>query len=368
MNKPSWISSQKSHIWIFNIGRGLCIFIRTALNQGILYDFGSSDDFKPTDFLEKHIIPHLDKYKELPIAQRIISHPHADHISNINCLIDEDGNEKDMFKAVLHTCPHHKINGSAKPEAIDWNRIKNPEGSEDNIEIYKSLYGNGKRSLPLQTICYDSLISIPNLEYGLYYIRPPVVDKIYPNNDQEYGNGISFVVFYRHGHHTILIPGDINPDALKHTLDEGKGLEKRYTIFDMTQSRLHPQWHVSSNDQPSLKSLLSSHGLSILIAPHHGLESGFSKDLYNSIKDKKPGLVVISEKRHLSDTDGKVYSFYQSSDGAKGQKVYIEGKEEKRFSVSTRDDHHILILFQGTGGLPLVFLEKEPEKLLNRLC
>lgn len=366
MTMPLWVSSQKSHIWIFNVGRGLCIFIRTALNQGILYDFGSSEEFRPTDFLEKHIIPYLDKYKNHHLAQRIISHPHADHISNIDCLIDNNGNNKYLLNASLHTCPHHKTEGTAKPEAIDWNRIKNPKGSESNINIYKSLYE--KRTLPLQTICYDSPRSIPNLEYGLYYVRPPVVDEIFPNNDQEYGNGTSLIIFYRHGYHTILIPGDINPDAIRHILDEGKGLEKRYTIFNMVHSSLHPKWHEVSSDQPSLKSLLRSHGLSILIAPHHGLESGFSEDFYKSIKDEKPGLVVISEKRHLSETDGKVDSFYQTTDGAKSQKVYVEGKEEKRFSVSTRDGHHILILFQGTGGLPSVYLEREPEKLLSKLC
>jgi len=364
MSKPPWVKSFKSHIWVFNVGRGLCIFIRTALNQGIIYDFGSSDDFKPTDFLKDHIIPYLDKYKKCKIAQTIISHPHADHISNINCLAEPDIN-KSPFYSSLHTCPHDKTDGAVKPEAVDWSRIKNPKESDDNIRIYKSLYE--KRSLPLQTICYDSTRSIPNLEYGLYYVRPPVVGEIFPDNDQEYGNGLSMVIFYRHGYHTLLVPSDINPDTFKHLLDEGEGLEKRYTIFDRKQISSHPTWHDTTGDQPSLKSLLGAHGLSILLAPHHGLKSGYSEDLYKAIKDEKPGLVVISEKRHLSKSDGEVKPFYQSSDGAKGQKVYIEGKEETRNSVSTRDGHHILILFQGTGGQPQVYLEKEPETLLEKL-
>ena len=369
MSIPSWVNSFKTHIWVFNVGRGLCIFIRTPLNQGIIYDFGHSEDFKPTDFLIEYIIPYLNEYKNCKIAQRIISHPHADHISNIGCLLNEKGEEETLLYANLHTCPHHKTEGSAKPEALNWERIKNPEGSENNIEIYKTLYA--ERQLPLQTICYDSPRSVPNLEYGLYYVRPPVVEKIYPpgndKNDQEYANGTSLIIFYRHGYHTVLIPGDMNPETFKHLLDEGEGLEKRYTIFDRQQSTLHPTWHNVSSDQPSLKSLLGSHGLSILIAPHHGLKSGFSEELYKSMKGEKPGLVVISEKRHLSEKDGKVHPIYSSPDGATGQKVFIEGKEKKRYSVSTRNGHHILILFQGTGGKPEVFLEKEPEKLLKWL-
>lgn len=364
MGVPLWVSSQKSHVWVFNVGRGLSIFIRTALNQGLMYDLGSSEDFTPTDFLKKNIIPHLDTYKNCRIAQTIISHPHADHITNIGCLTEPEI-DNSPFRSELHTCPHHKTDGSSKHEALDWNRIKNPKGNENNIEVYKSLYA--KRSLPLQTISYDSARSIPNMEYGLYYVRPPVVNEIFPSNDQEYGNGISLVIFYRHGIHTLLIPGDINPDTFKHLLDEGEGIEKRYSVFDRKQSALHPNWHETSGDQPSLKSLLRDHGLSILLAPHHGLKSGYSEDLYKAINNEKPGLVIISEKRHLSDTDGEVAPLYQSPNGAKGQKVYIEGKEENRYSVSTRDGHHILMLFQGTGGQPEVFLEKDPEALLKKL-
>jgi len=364
MATPAWISSQKSHIWIFNVGRGACVLIRTGLNQGIMYDFGSSNDFSPSDFLKKNIIPHLDEYKNCRIAQTIISHPHADHISNIGCLVEPDI-KRSPFYSSLHTCPHDKTEGAAKPEAVDWSRIKNPKGSENSVEIYKSLYK--ERKLPLQTICYESARSIPNLEYGLYYIRPPVISEIFPDNDQDYANGTSLILYYRHGFQTLLLPGDMNPDILEHVLNEAKGLEKRYTIFDRRQGTQHPTWHSMSGDQPSLKALLCAHGLSILFAPHHGLKSGYSEDLYEAIKGGRPRLVVISEKRHLSDTDGEVEPSYQSPDGAKGQKVLIEGIAEDRYSVSTRDGHHILVLFQGTGGLPEVFLEKDPEMLLRRL-
>jgi hypothetical protein len=364
MAKPSWVSSQKSHIWIFSVGRGISIFIRNPLNQGIMYDFGSSEDFRPSEFLKKNIIPHLDKYKGCPLAQTIVSHPHADHITDIGCT-REPNDEKSPFYASLHTCPHHKIEGAAKPEAINWKRIKNPKGNENNIDIYKSLYQN--RKLPLQTIQYDSMRSIPNLEYGLYYVRPPIVEDLLPDNDQEYGNGTSMILYYRHGNHTALFTGDLNPDTFKLLLDEGEGMEKRYTIFDRRQSLLHPTWHKMSDDQPSLKTKLGATGLSILVAPHHGLQSGFSEDLYRAMKDEKPDLVVISEKRHLSDKDGKVEPYYQTENGAKGQKVMIDGKEEDRYCVSTRNGHHILILFQGTGGRPYVYLDKNPLNLLEIL-
>jgi len=354
---PNWSQSLKTFIIIFNVERGLSIFIRTPLNQGIIYDFGSSNNFIPTDFIVKRILPFLHKYRRHKIGQSIISHPHADHINNIACLTTPS-KEESPLKPFLLTCPNDKT----KSECINWNRIKNPEGSEKLIAIYKNLYE--ERNPPLQTIRYESSIMVPNVEYGIFYIRPPIVNNLL-DDDQRYANGISLVVFYRHGYHTILIPGDIDPEIMKLILNENEGLEKRYTIFDRNQADVHPNWHIKTEDQPSLKSLLNNHGLSVLVAPHHGLESGFSDDLYNSIKSNKPGIVAISEKKHLTEKDGKINSRYQSEDGAKGQHVYIEGKKEFRYSISTRQGHHILITFSGTGGLPEIYLEKDINSLID---
>ena len=359
---PNWKELLKSHIWIFNIGRGLSAFIRTPLNQAMLYDLGSSDDFSPLEFVEKNLLPHIDQYKNKNIAQRVISHPHSDHISEIHTLT-QPSQDTSTFAATLHTCPHDK-EGSARPEKLDWKKIKNPKGTEQLLEDYRSLYEH--RNLPLQTICYDSRRYVPNLEYGIFYVRLPVVADLC-ENDQKYGNGVSLLFFYRHGFHTLLIPGDLNPEVFKHLLNEGKGMEKRYTVFEGSQAVKHPNWHSATCDQPSLCSLLQKHGCSILLAPHHGLESGFSEDLYNEMRGGKPALVAISEKRHLSSQDGVVDPRYQTLDGSVGQNVSIEGKTEFRYSVSTRNGHHILILFQGTGGSPSVFLEKDPKRLLAYL-
>lgn len=360
---PQWVSSQKSQVWVFNVGRGLCIFIRTALNQGILYDISNSDDFTPSAFLKENVLPHLSAYKECKVAQCVLSHPHSDHIADIDALCDPSI-EKSALRASLHTCPHDKSEGPAKPEAVDFSRIRNREGEEPLVEKYRAMYA--KRSPPLQTIQYESDRTVPNLEYGLFYVRPPVVAELFPTDDQEYGNGLSHVVYYKHGFHTVLLTGDINPDTMKHLLDEGKGLEKRYTYFDRQKMAQHPSWHEKTDGQPSLKSLLGNGGLSLLLAPHHGLESGYSEDLYRAMRGGKPGLVVISEKRHLAENDGSVDARYQSASGAAGQSVTIEGRAESRYSVSTRDGHHILILLQGTGGKPEVFLERDPMKLLDR--
>jgi len=59
----NWKRDYKTYIFVFNVGRGLAIFLRTPFNHGIRYDFGSSEDFSPNAFLKEKIIPHLDSKK-----------------------------------------------------------------------------------------------------------------------------------------------------------------------------------------------------------------------------------------------------------------------------------------------------------------
>ncbi|MGA7741097.1 MAG: hypothetical protein WCE40_04595 [Polyangia bacterium] len=352
---PTWTLSQKTHIFLFDVGRGLSVFIRTPTNHGLIYDMGCRDDFSPADFLAEYIVPHLDKFGDSRIAQTILSHPHADHISEV---------EKLQSGCPLHphflTCPHDRD----PAEAVSFDRINNPKGTEALIASYRSLYQ--KRTPPLQSLVYESPLSTPDVQYGLYYVAPPVVAKLCPSSDQDYANSMSIVFYYRHGKHSILLPGDITPDILQRLLRDAAGVQKRFSHFDRSAQEKHPKWASVTSDQPRLGQQLGQHGLSVLVAPHHGLESGYSAALYGSLQRGKPDLVAISEKRHCSEADGKVDSRYQSDTGAAGLTVRVDGiPQPGTRSVTTRNGHHVLVVFQGTGGSPSVFLEKDPVALLH---
>lgn len=358
-----WSEPLSSYIWIFNVGRGSCAFIRTPLNQGILIDCGSSEDFLPLKFLKEHITPRLDNYEGYKIAQAIISHPHVDHFTNIFSLFPSGNESKDknLYPALL-TCPNDKEEEGGK-EALNWDRIENPKSSDELVAKYRESYKD--RRLPLQTVLYKSNRNVPNLEYGIFYLRPPVCADLYPGDDLKYANATSIMLFLRYGSHSILFTGDIPPEAMESLLNEEEGSERRYTKFDNPIIQKQKGWHIKTSDgQPTLKQLLKQYGLTVLVAPHHGLESGFSKDLYGTIKDGKPKLVVISEKRHLNPQAGQVCQTYQSEEGASGLKVFIENREEKAYSLTTRNGHHILIIFSGTGQ-PKIYAEKDPLKLLQ---
>lgn len=356
-NIKCWYETLYAYVWLFNVGRGLCAFIRTPLNQGILIDCGSSEDFSPVDFIKDNIFPRLDECKGRKFAQIVISHPHVDHFSDINLLFPKEAKEN-ILNPYLLTCPHNKSND----EALNWKRVENPKETQEIVERYKDTYK--ERSLPLQTIPFDSPRTVPNLEYGIFYIRPPVCEGIYPTDNLKYTNSTSLIVYLRYGYHTILFPGDMPSEAMKWILDENKGFEKRYTKFDRAFAE-GSIWHRETSNQPSLKKLFSERGLTILVAPHHGLESGFSADLYDALRDGKPNLVIISEKRHYRPEDGSVHGIYQSDSGASGLDVYVERELIKnRRSLTTRTDHHIALVFTGTREAR-VYAERDPLRLLK---
>jgi len=362
-DKPDWVKSEEMHIFIFNTGRGLSVFIRTPTNHGIIYDLGSSGDFSPLGFLEEHILPYLEKYEDKAIVQMIVSHPHGDHITEMDKVYDA-GNNGAVYPYFL-TCPHDR-DGAREPEKVDWNRITNRDSESCLLDYYKKFMDG--RQPPLQSLIQKSGLTAEEFEYGIFYVRPPYVGRyLHPTNDQEYSNGISLVVYFKYGNHSILLPGDVSSNSIAHILEEGDGMEKRYTMFGAYEMENNEEWTRVNSSQPSLKSLLGNYGLSVLLAPHHGLESGYSQELYSAMRDEKPRLVVISEKRHTGENDGSVDQRYHGDTGASSLIVNIDGKNTSRESISTRNGHHILIKVNRNNSNPIVFLRSNPEDLITQM-
>lgn len=350
-----WQNSAETHIWIFNVGRGNAAFVRTGLNHGFIIDMAYSDEFSPAAFIKDTFSKKLSKYKDFRISQAVLSHPHRDHIQECEHL----SNGKPLHPQLL-TCPNDRQPG----EEIDWDRITDDrEGSTELLQTYRDLFK--KRKPPLQTILYESNTRLAStLEYGLYYLRPPVCNELHPDDDNEYGNATSIMFYLRHGVNTILFPGDMTPEGMGRILDDGEGTEKRFTIFEPNFTERHPDWHQETSDQPGLSNLLDEYGLSILVAPHHGLESCFSQKLYGSMANGQPQLVIISEKRHTRPQDGEILNDYRGYQGSSGLRVWKDGARELTYSLSTMNGHHILIVFNGTGT-PKVYAEKDPATLLD---
>jgi glyoxylase-like metal-dependent hydrolase (beta-lactamase superfamily II) len=352
----AWKTPGNSFAWIFPVGRGSCAFLRTRLNHGFILDMAPGyEGFEIGKFILKNFVPDLSTYPatgkdQKKIAQVILSHPHTDHISRCSEL------KSTLLDPHLLTCPNDKVPG----EEIDWKRLGNKPGSESVESEYRSLFA--KRTPPLQTIQFQGVASSAGLEYGVYYVSPPVVAKLHPSNDNHYTNSTSLVFWFRNASDTILFPGDIMPEGLEHILKNRPGTQKRFTSFSPRTDAAN--WHSATGTQPTLKQLLNQYGLSVLVAPHHGLESCWSDELYSAIKGGKPREVCISESykehKNFGDTDPR----YQSERGAELTRMLYDKKWVEKRTMTTKAGHHILIAMSGDGK-PVMYADTDPEYLLT---
>ncbi|MHC4759407.1 MAG: MBL fold metallo-hydrolase [Planctomycetota bacterium] len=364
MSKKSktWTDKQYLLAWIFDVGRGLCAFVRTPAKDGILIDCGGPKGGEIIPALNKWILPQCREFRwkdgtPTRIAQVVISHPHIDHFQNIDQVME--------LKPFLWTCPHDKPSDLLEPdECLDWDLISNPEGFDELIEKYRFSYKT--RSLPLQV--FRPLNLVPNFSYGVFYIRPPDCEPlitIFDENEglpkKDYANNTSIMVYFRFSKNSICFTGDMMSSGMKHAIEVG--CENR-----IVGDGIHAKFAKTSSSSESLQKWIRG-GCSVLVAPHHGLESGYSSEFFSCLPVKNPRveLVVISEKESRGKSGGSIHNNYQSKEGEKVQGMKItknDGSSENRLSVTTRSDGHCLIGFRGENEVSVV-VSKDMEWILT---
>ena len=320
-------------VYMFNVGRGLAMLIKTPHNHVIIYDLGSSEELSPVaDIYHKAGFFSQMEGSERKIAQCIISHPHLDHISD---LTDENAKFVNTNSDYV-TCQNDK-DGNLYGHKIDFSRINN-QNAEMQVKNYKGLYA--KRELPLRS--FDPNVE-GNFQLGVYYLKNSKVSELFPNDDQEYSNSLSIVLYLSYDGDSILIPGDITPKAFDLIL---KGeCEKRFTDCSAQMSDgLKNRWRTLTCSQPNLGDLLKEKGLTVLVAPHHGLKSGYPECLFDLLRGNKPKIILISEMSQ-SENSGSVDKRYQDGTCSKG--VTIDSKT--RYSLTTRKDGHIKVSFKSNA-------------------
>ena len=359
--------ADRLYFYLFNVERGLCAFIRTPDEYGIVYDLGASEDFSPAEFIVDEFMPYLGFYpeevasgggtsiREYKIGQLFISHPHADHISDVAKVKLE--HDKNNLHPKLLTCPYNKEGG--EPEAFDFETMGDAKDTEE-LKHYRAL--TSKRTPPLQVLDPHGIPGGAKFSYGLYYMRPPMIAEEIAEDGQAYINGSSLCVFVYYAGRSILLPGDLTPEVFSLILKGAKGVEKRYYSGENWYEK---GWHQKTSNQPTLGGLLKAYGLTVLVAPHHGLESAYSTELFKAMKGEKPAFTIISEKRKSGDeTEGKVDSRYQSGDGAEGVQVDVDGELRDQFSLSTRSGYNFAVVFCADGSASY-YARSSPEELLE---
>jgi len=287
---------KKCDVWVFHVGRGVAGAVRTPGGQWIAIDLGASDNFCPVeDFFLKHI-PKNENGKR-KIAQLIISHPHNDHMTSLERFHDN-------FYPALLTVPNDN-DKQAEKQKVKWDLIQNPNDSLTNFLRDEMLPG---RIPPLK----ETLETTDGFFFKIYYLLPDTCENDEALSASNYANNISILARINYKGSIVLFAGDMMKDGMK-------------TLIDTTSLGKH----------------LKNKGVTFLVAPHHGLRSSFSVDLFNSMKNGKPSLNIISERPTKADSNEIVDSRYGDKDYASGHKVFIEGKAEQKRKLRTSVVGHI---------------------------
>lgn len=284
---------------IFNVGSAFSAYVENA-EKKIVIDLGTGNDFSPVnDFL----IPLFDKRKEVKgqdgrynINQLIISHPHNDHISDI------ENFDKNFFVELL-TTPNDRWEARNTYKKVDWNLIDDPQNK--SVKYMRESMFEG-RHVPLKTSAEGQCIA---------YIWPESVHKKSELFEESYTNNISIATFLTSETYNIFFPGDLQKEGMAFLLDLNSG----YKDF-------------ADNLVTAIKD-----GVDYLVAPHHGLRSSFSTELFDVI-GKTRKLNIIPEKVYSKDDAREIDTRYQGSDFCEGDNNEST-KDTKVYSHKTSAGH-----------------------------
>jgi len=275
--------AEKLEIIIWDVQHGNAIYMKTPNNTHICFDigsgsFGSGQTFSPLAYLK-------EKWNVGKLDYLVISHPHADHISDITTLFNE------QMKPRVLTRP--------KELSEEFIRKANQNKFSEIIDLYLELDKDYSSD-----VLWENNPRNPTNNGGVY---------IENFSQRKAGlaniNNYSFVSVISFSGQKIIIPGDIETEG----------------------------WNTLLDKEEFVKAIK---GTTIFVASHHGRESGLSKDLFEYFT---PDITIISDGVY-SDTSA-TNRYYNYSNGTK-VKSRRTGEEKTRYVLTTRNDYVIYIAIE----------------------
>lgn len=262
-------------IVVLNVGGALSCYGDFDDRQFVI-DLGNKGDFSPVDdflvplFRRNGVLKgDYEGKKKYYIEQLFLSHLDKDHIADYEKFIDN-------FHPNYMTCPSDNSQLNSK-------FIINRDLLGELSDLKKTVLDDMENRSPIHP---DRPLQSRFDNIALNYI--------YPNNcdsdeglKSDYANNISLTLFAKVGDKTVLFPGDLLKEGTKYLIENNN----------------------------NFKELLEVYGVDYLITPHHGLQSSFSQKLFDTMKDNKVRLNIISEKvrkadsnENRGDVDGRYYN------------------------------------------------------------
>ena len=284
----------EAKIVFWDVNHGHAAYLKSPNGRHIVVDlgtgsYGSGDEFSPLDHLK-------EQYRITQLDYVIITHPHVDHIDNI---FQFDGlNPKVLLR------PKHLYKKPIIENASDTDKPK--------IEKYFEISERYNTPIP-----DDSPNSPKNpINWGGLEIKSYLPSACAQSNL----NNHSVVMMFAFEGIRVLVPGDNEP----------------------------PSW----NELKEMGGFLNNtKDVDVLLAPHHGRESGFDND---TMKHFNPRLTVVSDGAYCDSSATDRYTAI-----SRGWAVYKQdGSSEKRFCLTTRNDGVVSISFgNSTEGKPFLHVK-----------
>jgi beta-lactamase superfamily II metal-dependent hydrolase len=275
-------------LWIFDVGRGLCVAVRSPNGYLCIIDCGCSDDFSPIEWLAAQEWTH---HKNFKLAKLIITHPHVDHIADIENIT----NRLKPFMILRRKDLNWKkvtSGGSNQTDAMK-HYLKSYMPPEYNSTVKDSDKPDWGDGFELRSYCLDETKAAEISE-----------------TDSAYVNNTSYVNIIKYKNYRFALPGDIESEGMTALLGQSQGLCS------------------------AIKS-----GVDFYLLPHHGHASGFSTEWFRLAGATKI-MNIASERRkgkHEEVSSTKADTRYSDSNFCRGN-----NREQKRL-VSTKTHGHIHI-------------------------
>jgi beta-lactamase superfamily II metal-dependent hydrolase len=249
---------------VFNVERGLCIFVRSPNGYGVLIDCGKSEKFSPVKWIVENMKNHLTQHNGYALAWLIVTHPHDDHVEDIDYL------KSYLPPAIL-----------CRQKSYDWDSILLPESGEasENMQTYY----DWQQTYNVAVTEYPDL----GMEMQRFALTPTQAERI-DDNTQHLLNNSSYVTVFAHKGWKLVVSGD----------NELSGWNK-----------------LLENDA----FCAAVKGASFFVTSHHGHRSGFCPGMFDIMG--RPWINVTSEK----SGDESVEPLYSSEKYARG--ITFSGKK-----------------------------------------
>lgn len=238
----------KMSFTLWDVEHGISIWITTPNGHHHWFDLGKTSEFSPSQYVAQ-------KYGVKNIDYLVISHPDKDHIEDLPSFMH-------LFNLRAlqrnQSLPDKEFSGSGE------------------ADYQKVMYDLHKRYI--QPVNENESPTNPHYNGGIEYKLCELNYGQFPDGSDLEGNNTSIVTFMLYQGVLFVCPGDIEPKGWLH-------LWNKY--------------------QKDLQSFINRAKTRFLVAPHHGRESGYSKEMLDSIQ---PHVVFISDKWGESTTHSVYYS------------------------------------------------------------